>query len=46
MDLVSQFEITKAQFMNEFFWNKVNTIRAGMTAAAFDMEKNHDIMQA
>ena len=33
-----------AQGMNEFFLNKVQTIREGMTSVAFNMSKVHDIM--
>ena len=33
-----------AQHMNEFFLNKVDTIRAGMTAARFTMHKVFEIM--
>ena len=33
-----------AQSMNEFFINKVQTIRAGMAAVAFKLTKVHDIM--
>ena len=33
-----------AQSMNEFFINKVQIIRAGMTAVAFTLTKVHDIM--
>ena len=33
-----------AQAMNEFFLNKVKTIREGMTTVAFNLSKVHDIM--
>ena len=33
-----------AQAMNEFFLNKVQTIREGMTSVAFNLSKVHDIM--
>ena len=46
--VVDNFLITSAkkiaQLMNNFFINKVETIRAGMKAAVFSVEKVEDIM--